>query len=185
MAEISHVLQYQREGESSFSQIVKDKHSQSVPVRMKVRWCPQLQWGICLHGGVGGAWSPALFSKVRHRHERSSRIVRVWTDDVSITVSIVTLSCIESGTLVLHWCCSGCSHPPPLRWAWNVSAAFGLIGTEVMRSWFLLHMSLCIRIGITACHSATNQNHLTAKSTDPFIIGPEESNLAKPAGNWL
>lgn len=54
-----------------------------------------------------------------------------------------------------------------------------------MRSWFLLHMSLCISIHIRACYPATNQHHLTAKSTDPFLIAPVESNLAEAFGDWL
>lgn len=86
-----------------------------------------------------------------------------------------------------HWLFTSSCSTESSRWAWvwNVSPELVLIATEVMRSWLLLHMSLCISVHIRACHSATNQSHLTTKSTDPFIIAPEQSNLAVALGDWL
>lgn len=45
-------------------------------------------------------------------------------------------------------------------------------------------MSLCISVYTRAVHSTTNQTHLRAKSTDPFIIVSEQSNLALALGDW-
>lgn len=47
------------------------------------------------------------------------------------------------------------------------------------------HQSLLISLHIRPFPSPTNQSHLTRKSTDPFIIAPEQSNLPRTLGVWF